>query len=412
MGCLSDLAALFTRPGQSFQETLAELESFPHYPEHEHQWKTPDGERTATHPLVREKAREMLNKAEKDFSGVLSTATTALAIYSDPLVARNTSASDLRIDDLVNHRRPVSLYLVVPPSDKMRLRPLIRLIFTLIVNRLTERMDFEGGVQICNRHRLLFMIDEFPSLKRMEVFADALSYMAGYGLNAYLITQDIRQIVEEYGPNESIVSNCHVRIAYAPNQYDTAELLSKMAGTKTVQKATYSFSGSRLAPVANHMSATVDHVERPLLTPDEVMRLRPAKKRGRGAKERIVAPGNMLVFVSGNYPIYGTQILYFKDPVLAQRAALPPPVAFFAIEDGKVIPQRRADRTRNVISAAEPRKAAGAAGPKLATAMSPMETAFLKELGEPSSDAEDLGSPSSTGFIEQLDLDLHEAETQ
>ena len=412
VGCLSDLAALFTRPGQSFQETLAELESFPHDPEHEHQWKTPDGERTATHPLVREKAREMLNKAEKDFSGVLSTATTALAIYSDPLVARNTSASDLRIDDLVNHRRPVSLYLVVPPSDKMRLRPLIRLIFTLIVNRLTERMDFEGGVQICNRHRLLFMIDEFPSLKRMEVFADALSYMAGYGLNAYLITQDIRQIVEEYGPNESIVSNCHVRIAYAPNQYDTGELLSKMAGTKTVQKATYSFSGSRLAPVANHMSATVDHIERPLMTPDEVMRLRPAKKRGRGAKERIVAPGHMLVFVSGNYPIYGTQILYFKDPVLAQRAALPPPVAFFAIEEGKVIPQRRADRTRNVISAAEPRKRAGAIGPKLATAMSPMETAFFKELGEPASDGENPGLPSSTGFVEQLDLDLHETETQ
>src|SRR5215471_7176539 len=316
VACLADLSALFTRPGQSFQETLSELESFPHDPEYEHKWRTPDGERTATHPLVREKVREMLNKADKDFSGVLSTATTALALYSDPLVARNTSASDFRIDDLVNHRRPVSLYLVVPPSDKLRLRPLIRLIFTLIVNRLTERMDFEGAVQICNRHRLLFLIDEFPSLKQMEVFADALSYMAGYGLKSYLITQDIRQIVEEYGANESIISNCHVRIAYAPNQYDTAELLSKMTGTKTVQKATYSFSGSRLALVANHMSATVDQIERPLMTPDEVMRLRPAKKRGRGAKQRIVAPGNMLIFVSGHYPIYGTQILYFNYPVL------------------------------------------------------------------------------------------------
>ncbi len=62
----------------------------------------------------------------------------------------------------------------------------------------------------------------------MEIFADALSYMAGYGLKAYLITQDIRQIVDAYGQNESIVSNCHMRIAYAPNQFETAELLSKM----------------------------------------------------------------------------------------------------------------------------------------------------------------------------------------
>ena len=83
----------------------------------------------------------------------------------------------------------------------------------------------------------------------MEIFADALSYMAGYGLKAYLITQDIRQIVDAYGNNESIVSNCHVRIAFAPNQFETAELLSKMTGTTTVQKASYNFSGSRFSPV-------------------------------------------------------------------------------------------------------------------------------------------------------------------
>jgi len=180
VACLADLSAVFTRPGQTFRETLAELESFPHDPEREHRWHTADGDQTMTHPVVREKVREMLDKEDKDFSGVLSTAKTALTLYSDPLVACNTSASDFTINDLVNHEHPASLYLVVPPSDKIRLRPLIRLIFTMIVNRLTERMDFEGAEQKRNRYRLLFMVDEFPSLKRMEVFADALSYMAGY----------------------------------------------------------------------------------------------------------------------------------------------------------------------------------------------------------------------------------------
>jgi type IV secretion system protein VirD4 len=333
-----------------------------------------------------------------------------LTLYSDPLVARNTSASDFTINDLVNHEHPASLYLVVPPSDKIRLRPLIRLIFTMIVNRLTERMDFEGAEQKRNRYRLLFMVDEFPSLKRMEVFADALSYMAGYGLKAYLITQDIRQIVDEYGPNESIVSNCHVRIAYAPNQYPTAELLSKMTGTKTVQKATFNFSGSRLAPIANHMSATVDQVERPLVTPDEVMRLRPPTKSGHGAAERIAAPGDMLIFVSGHYPIYGTQILYFTDPVLAKRADLAPPSNFLAIEDGHVVAQRRADRTRNAISAAEPRQSAVSSAPAPATARSPMEEAFWKEMGDDHVATDLPSSAVSAGFTEQLDLDLHESE--
>ncbi len=87
----------------------------------------------------------------------------------------------------------------MPPRDKIRLRPLIRLMFTMVVNRLTEKMVFEGAEQKRNKHRLLLLIDEFPSLNRMEIFADALSYMAGYGLKAYLITQDIRQIVDAYG---------------------------------------------------------------------------------------------------------------------------------------------------------------------------------------------------------------------
>ena len=353
VACLADLAHVFTRPGTSFRETLAELLNFEHDPGFQHGWRMRTGERTVTHPVVREKVQEMLDKEEKDFGGVLSTAKTALTLYSDPLVAMNTSASDFTIDDLVNYERPVSLYLVVPPSDKIRLRPLIRLMFTMTVNRLTEKMVFEGSEQKKNRHRLLLLIDEFPSLNRMEVFADALSYMAGYGLKAYLITQDIRQIVDAYGNNESIVSNCHVRIAFAPNQFETAELLSKMTGTATVPKATYNFSGSRFSPIMGHVNASVDHIERPLMTPDEVLRLKPPTKRGDKTSERIVAPGQMLIFVSGNHPILGTQMLYFLDPELASRAALEPPTTFYTLEDGKPVPQSPLERTRNRISRPE-----------------------------------------------------------
>jgi type IV secretion system protein VirD4 len=327
VACLADLAGAFTRPGFTFRDTLVEILNHEHDPDYANDWRLSTGEPTATHPVVREKVQEMLDKEDKDFSGVLSTAKTALTLYSDPLVSRNTSASDFTIDDLVNNPRPVSLYLVVPPSDKIRLRPLIRLIFTMVVNRLTEKMAFEGTEQKRNQHRLLLLIDEFPSLNRMEVFADALSYMAGYGIKAYLITQDIRQIVDAYGQNESIVSNCHVRIAFAPNQYETAELLSKMTGTKTVQKASYNFSGSRFSPVMGHVNASVDHIERPLMTPDEILRIKPPAKAGDGDSERIVAPGHMLIFVSGHFPILGTQMLYFADSQLAMRAALPPPIA-------------------------------------------------------------------------------------
>ncbi len=381
VACLADLSHVFTRPGSSFRDTLGELLNFEHDPGFPHGWHMPSGGRTSTHPVVREKVQEMLDKEDRDFGGVLSTAKTALTLYSDPLVARNTSASDFSIDDLVNHELPVSLYLVVPPSDKIRLRPLIRLMFTMTVNRLTERMLFEGAEQKSNKHRLLLLIDEFPSLNRMDIFADALSYMAGYGLKAYLITQDIRQIVDAYGNNESIVSNCHVRIAFAPNQFETADLLSKMTGTTTVAKASYNYSGSRFAPVMAHVNASVDHIERPLMTPDEVLRLKPSQKQGDGISERIVAPGQMLIFVSGHYPILGTQMLYFLDPALAARAAIPPPTALLTLEDGQAEPQKPFSRTRHVVS--------------------------KPEIETPDSD---LDSEAAEGFLEELQLINEEHE--
>lgn len=299
----------------------------------------------------------------------------------------------------------MSLYLVVPNSDRDRLHPLIRLIFTIIVNRLTERMDFDGAAQKRNRHRLLFMIDEFPSLRRMPVFASALSYMGGYGLKAYLITQDIRQIVEEYGPNESIVSNCHVRVAHTPNQYDTAELLSKMAGNKTVQKATFNFSGSRISPILNHMNASVEQVERPLMTPDEMMRLKLPVKKGQGENERIVAPGDMLIFVSGQYPIYGKQALYFFDPEFSKRAAEKPPKVFYAIEEGKVRRQPPLEHGANALSRPEllPAEDSGTDDTNSGGSGEDPSSFDADRTGErlTPSRAADL----SRGFLEQLDMD-------
>src|SRR4051794_16213720 len=62
VACLSDLAHTFTIPGQSFRETLEQILNFEHDPGLLHSWRMPHGERTATHPVVKEKAQEMLDK--------------------------------------------------------------------------------------------------------------------------------------------------------------------------------------------------------------------------------------------------------------------------------------------------------------------------------------------------------------
>src|SRR5688572_32560699 len=90
------------------------------------------------HPVVASAARELLNKSDNERSGVLSTAMSFLGLYRDPVIAEVTSHSEWRIADLVDANCPATLYLVVPPSDISRTKPLIRLILNQIGRRLTE----------------------------------------------------------------------------------------------------------------------------------------------------------------------------------------------------------------------------------------------------------------------------------
>ena len=271
---------------------------------------------------VAEASQSFLNKAPNEASGVLSTALSFLSLYRDPIVAENTRVSDFNIPSLmggedIDGRKVVeksSLYLVVPPSDKDRLKPLLRLILNQMVRRLTEGMDFEedGRSRSLYPHRMLLLLDEFPSLGKLDVFQEALAFIAGYGLKALLIVQDLSQLFAAYGKDESIISNCHVRVAYAPNKIETAELLSKMAGQATVRHNQRQYSGGRFSLLLHNVNTNEQIVQRPLLTPDECMRL---------------PPDDELIFVAGHAPIYGQKIKYYLDEGFKSRLLKAPDVS-------------------------------------------------------------------------------------
>ena len=283
----------------------------------------PDGEGgDKAHVFIASSAREMLNKADNEASGVVSTALTNLALYRDPVVALNTAACDFLIHDLMNHDRPVNLYLVISPADIDRLRPLLRLMVDMIVRRVCAKMEFaDGSSKAGYKHRLLLLLDEFTSLGKLPIMEKALAYIAGYGGKVYLIVQDITQLNGVYGKENALMANCHVRIAYAPNTIETAKTLSDMTGKTTVVEEKVSLSGSRSGHLKN-ASVNVTETARPLLTPDECMRLPGPEKDSQG---RVTKPGDMLVFTAGQSPIYGRQILYFFDPVFSARSKMPPP---------------------------------------------------------------------------------------
>ena len=258
----------------------------------------------------------MLNRDPKEASSVLSTAVSFLGLYNDPVVVKNTSDSTFTIKDLMNHESPVSLYLVVSPNALDRVKPLLRLIITQIIGVLAEEMKFdEAGF----KHRLLLMMDEFPSLGKLEIFERALAYLAGYGMKCYLITQDLTQLQKAYSREESIMSNCHIKIAYAPNRIETAEVLSKLLGVTTalVRTDNKSIGGGQRST-----ARSLQHVQRALLTADEVMRIRGPLKDNEG---NITEAGDMLIIVAGFAPILGRQILYFQNPTFTRRSKIPAP---------------------------------------------------------------------------------------
>ena len=256
------------------------------------------------HPVVASAARELLNKSENERSGVLSTAMSFLGLYRDPVVAQVTRRCDWRIGDIVGGARPVTLYLVVPPSDINRTKPLIRLILNQVGRRLTE--DLQGKD---DRHRLLLMLDEFPALGRLDFFESALAFMAGYGLKSFLIAQSLNQIEKAYGPNNSILDNCHVRVSFATNDERTAKRVSDALGTATEMKAMKNYAGHRLAPWLSHLMVSRSETARALLTPGEIMQLPPSEE---------------IVMVAGTPPIRATKARYYEDSRFTERV-LPPP---------------------------------------------------------------------------------------
>ncbi len=301
------------------------------------------------HPVVGAAARDMMDRPEEEAGSVLSSAKSYLALYRDPLVAHNVSASEFRIRDLMHHASPVSLYLVTKPNDKTRLRPLIRVFLTMAMRLLTDSIAFDRQpiplswwsrvrAQLgfrseqphttttpAIRHRLLGMLDEFPSLGKLEVFQESLAFMAGYGMKFYLICQDINQLKSRqtgYGEDETISSNCHIQNAFPPNRLETAEHLSRLTGQTTIVHEKLTVSTRRMQTWQAHESRTQQEVQRPLLTPDECLRMPGPKKDANG---QILEAGDMVIYAAGCPAIYGRQPLYFHDPIFAARAAIPPP---------------------------------------------------------------------------------------
>lgn len=255
------------------------------------------------HPVAYMNLAAFLQKADKERSGVVSTLNSGLELWANPLIDTATASSDFNV--LEFKKKLTTIYVGLTPDNIDRLQKLMQVFYQQTTEFLSRKIPDVKE----EPYGVLFLMDEFPTLGKMEQFKTGIAYFRGYRVRLFLIIQDTQQLkgtYEDAGMN-SFLSNSTYRITFAANNYETANLISQLCGTKTVQQTSYN---KPLFFDLNFSSRTmqVSKAQRALLLPQEVIQL----------------PRNeQIVLIESFPPIKSEKIKYYEDSKFTAKL-LPP----------------------------------------------------------------------------------------
>lgn len=304
---LAEIAGWFADSGRSADDIWIEMRDNAHLPG------------SLPHPIITAAGRSQTDRSERERSSVTSTLLTHMTLFYDHIVAANTSTRDFSLASLADDETPITIYVTALPNDTVRLRPLIRLFITMALRALmSPSLSYDAG-QPVNPHRYdtLMLLDEFPSLGKLEEVESDLARAAGWGVKFLLAVQDITQLNGIYGLGHSVVANTQTRVYFPTNDLATAEALSRSTGTMTAQTPHTTIMGRRFG-MLGQVTKSIQPTARPLMTPGEILAMRAPVKDASG---RILEPGDMLIFMMGHRPLKAQQLLYFNDPRFGAMAA-------------------------------------------------------------------------------------------
>ncbi|AAW70872.1 type IV secretion system protein VirD4 [Wolbachia endosymbiont of Brugia malayi] len=250
------------------------------------------------HPVAYMNIAAFLQKADKERSGVVSTMNSSLELWANPLIDTATASSDFNILDF--KRKKVTVYVGLTPDNLNRLKPLMQVFYQQATEFLCRKLPSDD-----EPYGVLFLMDEFPTLGKMEQFQTGIAYFRGYRVRLFLIVQDTEQlkgIYEEAGMN-SFLSNSTYRITFAANNIETANLISQLIGNKTVQQESLNkpkFLDLNPASRSLHISET----QRALLLPQEIIML---------------PRDEQIILIESTYPIKSKKILYYSDNTFTRK---------------------------------------------------------------------------------------------
>ena len=257
----------------------------------------------AIHPVAYMNIAAFLQKADKERSGVVSTMNSSLELWANPLIDAATASSDFNIMEFKKKRTTV--FVGLTPDNIQRLQKLMQVFYQQASEFLSRKMPDEKE----EPYGVMFLLDEFPTLGKMEAFKAGIAYFRGYRVRLFLIIQDTQQLkgtYEEAGMN-SFLSNSTFRITFAANNYETANLISQLCGNKTVEQTSYNKPLFFDLNVSTR-TQNVSKVQRALLLPQEVITL---------------PRDDQIVLIESFPPIRSKKIKYYEDKFFTSRL-LPP----------------------------------------------------------------------------------------
>lgn len=237
--------------------------------------------------LVARAANRHSAKSDREAAGVLSAAQRHTHFLDSPRMTAVVDRSDFAFADL--KAGPDTVYLVLPPD---RLATYARWLRLMVTQGLTDLARAPGKPA----RPVLFLLDEFAALGRLDPVERAMGLMAGYGIQLWPILQDVHQLRATYERRAgTFLSNAGVLQVFGVNDHDSAKLVSDLLGQETVVFETMSRA---LDAEETGLSFGTQHVGRPLLTPDEVRAM----------------PGELeLLFLAVQRPIIATKLRYYAD---------------------------------------------------------------------------------------------------
>ena len=213
--------------------------------------------------LAARAANRHLGKSDREAAGVLSAAQRHTHFLDSPRMTAVLGHSDFTFADV--KAQPTSVYLVLPPD---RLATYARWLRLMLAQGLTDL----ARARASPARSVLFLLDEFAALGRLEPVERAMGLMAGYGIQLWPILQDVHQLRALYERRAgTFLSNAGVLQVFGVNDHDSAKLVSDLLGQETVVFETMSRA---IDAEETGISFGSQHVARPLLTPDEVRTLR------------------------------------------------------------------------------------------------------------------------------------------